>query len=71
MSPKIFRQISHSGKEISLYWPNFSKEVRHLRHCQANNKFIIIWKKYTNIKKCLKKLQEDKSSRAGEIPTFV
>ena len=31
MSPKISRKISHSGEEISLYWPNFSKEVRHLK----------------------------------------
>ena len=27
MSPKFFGNIFHPGQDMSLYWPDFSKEV--------------------------------------------
>ena len=43
MSPKIFRNISHSGPEICLFLSNFSKEVSQLTDWQTYKKFRIIW----------------------------
>ena len=49
MSPKIFRNISHSGPEICLYLSNFSKEVSQLIDWQTYKKFRVIWKWCNNI----------------------
>ena len=46
---KNFRKISHTELEISLYLSNFSKIVSQLTDWQTYKKFIIIWKKCTNI----------------------
>ena len=44
MSPKSFRTISHPEQELSLFWPNFSKEVIQLTDWHTYKKFGIIWK---------------------------
>ena len=43
MSPKNFRNVSHSGPEIFLNLSNFSKEVSQLTDWQTYKKFQIIW----------------------------
>ena len=49
MPPKNFRKISHPEQEISLYKPNFSKEVSQLTDWQTYKKIRIIWNKCINI----------------------
>ena len=49
MSPKNFRKISHLELETFLYLSNFSKKITQLTDWQTNKKFVIIWKKCTNI----------------------
>ena len=49
MCPKIFRNVSHPGQEISLYWPNFIMEVSQLMDLQTYKKFRIIWIHCENI----------------------
>ena len=46
---KNFRKIPHPEQEISLYWPNISKDVRHLTDLQTNMKFVTIWERCTKI----------------------
>ena len=46
---KNFRKRSHPEQEISLYWPNISKDVRQLTDLQTNMKFVTIWERCTNI----------------------
>ena len=46
---KSFRKISHLDLQISLYWPNFSKEVSSLTDKQTYTKFSIILNKCANI----------------------
>ena len=43
MAPKILTKISHPGQDISLYLPNFIKEVGQLKDYHTNKKFVIIW----------------------------
>ena len=41
MSRKMFRKIYHSGLEMPLYWPNFSKKVRRLTDQQEKSGNIL------------------------------
>ena len=70
LSPNIFRKIYHPGQEISLYWPNFSKNISQLTDKQTKNcDYLEIVYKDPRI--VAKKFQEDVSSRTGDIHTFV
>ena len=72
MSPKIFGKISHTEQEISLHWPDLSKEVNQQTYLQTNMKFVTIWKKVDkHPRNVYEKFQIEISSRTGNISIFV